>query len=109
MLYLKYLREEIIRIYPLVLVIPENSMRAWTRYHSERPSKTIDTGHRNHFHYKWNRVPTVRENARLQSFPDDFIFLGNKTDQNRQVGNAVPPLLGKVLAEQLKYYIIDEA
>ncbi|MDB4603408.1 DNA cytosine methyltransferase [Cyclobacteriaceae bacterium] len=82
---------------------------AWTRYHSERPSKTIDTGHRNHFHYKWNRVPTVRENARLQSFPDDFIFLGNKTDQNRQVGNAVPPLLGKVLAEQLKYYIIDEA
>lgn len=49
---------------------------AWTRYHSKRPSKTIDTGHRNHFHYKWNRVPTVRENARLQSFPDDFILLG---------------------------------
>ncbi|PCH75714.1 MAG: DNA (cytosine-5-)-methyltransferase [Flavobacteriaceae bacterium] len=81
---------------------------AWTRYHSERPSKTIDTGHRNHFHYKWNRVPTVRENARLQSFPDDFVFLGNKTEQNRQVGNAVPPLLGKVLAEQLKKYLNDE-
>jgi len=81
---------------------------AWTRYHSERPSKTIDTGHRNHFHYKWNRVPTVRENARLQSFPDDFIFLGNKTEQNRQVGNAVPPLLGKVLAEQLIKYLKDE-
>jgi len=81
---------------------------AWTRYHSERPSKTIDTGHRNHFHYKWNRVPTVRENARLQSFPDDFIFLGNKIEQNRQVGNAVPPLLGKVLAEQLKVYLSDE-
>jgi len=78
---------------------------AWTRYHSKKPSKTIDTGHRNHFHYKWNRVPTVRENARLQSFPDSFIFLGNKTEQNRQVGNAVPPLLGKVLAEQLKNYI----
>ncbi|WP_231426990.1 DNA cytosine methyltransferase [Pedobacter sp. Leaf250] len=81
---------------------------AWTRYHSKKPSKTIDTGHRNHFHYKWNRVPTVRENARLQSFPDNFIFLGNKTDQNRQVGNAVPPILGKVLAEQLKKYIADE-
>lgn len=38
---------------------------AWTRYHSLRPSKTIDTGHRNHFHYNLNRVPTVRENARL--------------------------------------------
>lgn len=81
---------------------------AWTRYHSEKPSKTIDTGHRNHFHYKWNRVPTVRENARLQSFPDDFVFLGNKTEQNRQVGNAVPPLLGKVLAEQLKKYLSYE-
>ncbi|WP_291287162.1 DNA cytosine methyltransferase [Flavobacterium sp.] len=81
---------------------------AWTRYHSEKPSKTIDTGHRNHFHYKWNRVPSVRENARLQSFPDDFIFLGNKTEQYRQVGNAVPPLLGKVLANQLKQYLLNE-
>ena len=51
---------------------------AWTRYHSQKPSKTIDTGHRNHFHYLYNRVPTVRENARLQSFPDRFKFLGNK-------------------------------
>ncbi len=78
---------------------------AWTRYHSKKPSKTIDTGHRNHFHYKWNRVPSVRENARLQSFPDTFVFLGNKTAQYRQVGNAVPPLLGKVLAEQLRKYL----
>lgn len=70
---------------------------AWTRYDGNKPSKTIDTGHRNHFHYQYNRVPTIRENARLQSFPDDFIFTGNKTQQNRQVGNAVPPLLGKAL------------
>jgi len=75
---------------------------AWTRYHSKKPSKTIDTGHRNHFHYKFNRVPTVRENARLQSFPDDFIFLGTKTQQYRQVGNAVPPLLGYHIAMKLK-------
>ena len=67
---------------------------AWTRYHGDKPSKTIDTGHRNHFHYEYNRVPTIRENARLQSFPDDFVFLGTRTQQNRQVGNAVPPLLG---------------
>lgn len=78
---------------------------AWTRYNSKKPSKTIDTGHRNHFHYKYNRVPTIRENARLQSFEDDFIFYGNKTQQNRQVGNAVPPLLGYVIAEQLKKYL----
>lgn len=78
---------------------------AWTRYHSQKPSKTIDTGHRNHFHYKYNRVPTIRENARLQSFPDDFVFLGTKTQQNRQVGNAVPPLLGYHLGMALKEII----
>lgn len=74
---------------------------AWTRYDSKKPSRTIDTGHRNHFHYKWNRVPTVRENARLQSFPDNFLFLGTKTQQYRQVGNAVPPLLAQALAEKI--------
>lgn len=79
---------------------------AWTRYHSKKPSRTIDTGHRNHFHYKWNRVPSVRENARLQSFPDNFKFLGTKTQQYRQVGNAVPPLLGFHIAEKLKSYLL---
>lgn len=78
---------------------------AWTRYHSKRPSRTIDTGHRNHFHYKWDRVPTIRENARLQSFRDDFIFLGTKTQQNRQVGNAVPPLLAFSLAQHILLHI----
>lgn len=74
---------------------------AWTRYDGNKPSKTIDTGHRNHFHYEYNRVPTIRENARLQSFPDDFVFTGTRTQQNRQVGNAVPPLLGQALAEMI--------
>ncbi len=74
---------------------------AWTRYHSQLPSKTIDTGHRNHFHYKYDRVPTVRENARLQSFPDAFVFLGSKTQQHKQVGNAVPPILGKAIGDKL--------
>ena len=79
---------------------------AWTRYHGDKPSRTIDTGHRNHFHYKYNRVPTVRENARLQSFRDDFIFTGTKTQQNRQVGNAVPPLLGYALATKIMEKLI---
>lgn len=78
------------------------------RYNSKKPSLTIDTGHRTHFHYKYNRIPTVRENARLQSFPDDFVFYGNKQEQYKQVGNAVPPLLGKVLATKLKEYLINE-
>lgn len=74
---------------------------AWTRFRSDKPAPTIDTGHRHHFHYKYNRVPTVRECARLQSFPDDFIFMGNKTQQFRQVGNAVPPLMAQAIAEAL--------
>ncbi|WP_235603472.1 DNA cytosine methyltransferase [Piscirickettsia litoralis] len=78
---------------------------AWTRYNSQKPSLTIDTGHRHHFHYKFNRVPTVRESARLQSFPDKFVFLCSKTSQYKQVGNAVPPILGRVLGEQLKKHL----
>ena len=69
-----------------------------TRYASNKPSLTIDTGHRTHFHYEYNRIPSVRENARLQSFPDDFIFYGSKQQQYKQVGNAVPPKLGKAVA-----------
>lgn len=75
---------------------------AWTRLNSQKTSFTIDTGHRHHFHYKWNRIPTVRESARIQSFPDDFIFLGTKTSQYKQVGNAVPPLMAEAIAKKLK-------
>lgn len=81
---------------------------ALTRYHSKKPSLTINTGHRSHFHYKYNRIPTVRESARLQSFPDDFIFYGNKSEQYKQVGNAVPPKLGYVIAKELKKYLDGE-
>ncbi len=78
------------------------------RYSSKKPSLTIDTGHRTHFHYKYNRIPTVRECARLQSFPDDFIFIGSKQHQYKQVGNAVPPLLGKAVALSIKERLSNE-
>ena len=81
---------------------------AWTRLNSNAPSITIDTGHNHHFHYKYNRVPTVRESARLQSFPDTFIFIGGKGSQLRQVGNAVPPLMAKAIAIQLKKHLQHE-
>lgn len=78
---------------------------AWTRLHSKKPARTVDTGHRNLFHYKYNRCPTVRESARIQTFPDDFVFLGNRGQQNKQVGNAVPVLLAKALASHLLQYL----
>ena len=71
---------------------------AYRRLNEKDVSITIDTGHMNYFHPLYNRVPTVRESARIQSFPDDFVFVGNKTNQYLQVGNAVPPLMAQALA-----------
>lgn len=52
-------------------------------------------------HPTQNRCITVREAARLQSFPDSFIFYGTKTSQMKQVGNAVPPLFANAIAKEI--------
>lgn len=83
---------------------------AYKRLEESAVSVTIDTGnnHSNYFHPLYNRIPTVREAARLQSFPDDFIFIGNRSEQYRQVGNAVPPLLSKAIADAVLEVIKNE-
>jgi len=48
-----------------------------------------------------NRALSTREGARLQSFPDDFVFFGSKTSKNLQIGNAVPPILGEIIGKQV--------
>ena len=79
------------------------------------PSRTVTTLPEDFVHYGKNRIPTVREMARLQSFPDTFVFLGPRTTGGRrrkyecpqytQVGNAVPPLLAEQVFRHMKKMI----
>ena len=76
-------------------------IRKYIRYDSSKPAVCITGDMRKVFHYEQNRALTVRELAALQSFPDNFVFCGNKIAQQQQVGNAVPPLLAKAIAESI--------
>jgi len=79
---------------------------------SKKPSKTLTTLPDDLLHYSEPRILTVRESARIQSFPDDFAFKGKYTTGGErrtkecprytQVGNAVPPLMGEALGNMLK-------
>ena len=75
-----------------------NYSDAWKKSPWDKPSCTIKENHGGvNIHPKLPRVLTPRELAALQSFPDDFIFQGSKKWQLVQIGNAVPPLLGKAI------------
>ena len=53
------------------------------------------------YHYAENRCLTNRERARLQTFPDDFVFSGNNASVRKQIGMAVPPKLSQVIFESV--------
>lgn len=78
----------------------------WCRLIWDEISPTIDTrfdtpSNGTNSHPVLNRSITPREAARIQSFGDDFVFWGSKCEICKQIGNAVPPLLGKAIADQI--------
>lgn len=83
---------------------------AYKRLNPQTQSCTIDTGnaHSNYFHPIFHRIPTIRESARLQSFPDSFEFQGPRGSKYRQIGNAVPPLMAKAIADAIMKILNDE-
>ncbi|MFE9248226.1 DNA cytosine methyltransferase [Streptomyces sp. NPDC007088] len=94
--------------------VPEeirSAKRTMVRLHRSRVSNTVVSLPDDLIHYSENRILSVRETARLQSFDDDYVFLGKRTSCNTQrrsdcpqytqVGNAVPPLLAKAIGQSL--------
>lgn len=77
----------------------------YARLPFDKPSRTIIRKSKEWFHYDFDRKLTVRELARLQSFPDDFIFHGSQGAVVRQIANAVPPFLAECLAIELSHYL----
>jgi DNA (cytosine-5)-methyltransferase 1 len=87
---------------------PKHFGNRYTVQTASKPGKTVvahlykDGNLFIHPDYKQGRTFTVREAARIQSFPDWYFFTGSTMNQFKQIGNAVPPLLGGVFAEQFK-------
>ncbi|MBH0231375.1 DNA cytosine methyltransferase [Halobacillus sp. KCTC 3957] len=78
----------------------------WKRLSPHKPSHTLvahlGTDTYSHIHPYEPRGITIREAARLQSFPDDFLFQGSMGDSFKQIGNAVPPLMSEAIAEAVE-------
>ena len=74
----------------------------YKRLNPDMPSDTVVNVRKSMWiHPVFNRAVSAREAARLQSFPDDYIFYGTKDSVYQQIGNAVPPVLGRAVAEKV--------
>jgi len=86
----------------------------WWKLDPDLPSRTLTAhmGRDTYSHIHWDsrqqRTLSVREAARLQSFPDGFVFAGSMNAAFRQIGNAVPPLLALAVAKQLRKDLMRE-
>lgn len=106
-------KAESIRRYALLAVGQRDHLGRVDRLDPSKPSKTVIAGGvkgggRSHLHPNIPRTISVRECARLQTFPDNYVFTGTTARQFTQVGNAVPPLLAYRLALNIKDAIKDE-
>jgi len=81
--------------------------RKYIRYNSKEPSYCITGDMRKIFHYSQNRALTCRELARIQTFPDNFVFLGSSIQIQQQIGNAVPPKMAEIMAYSIKKVLED--
>ena len=86
---------------------PDAVTDVWGRMRWEVPTNTLRTCFQNaskgrYIHPEQHRVLTVREGARLQTIPDSWTFAGPRTRIVRQIGNAVPPLLGRAIARGIR-------
>jgi len=86
---------------------PSKFPNRWWKLRKDGPARTLmahlgkDTYSHIHYDSAQGRVITVREAARLQSFPDGFVFSGTMNPAFRQIGNAVPPLMAKAIADEM--------
>lgn len=75
------------------------------RLHADEPCLTITgAATREFIHPAEDRTLTIREAARVQTFPDGFVFVGSLADRIQQIGNAIPPVLAQVFAECIASY-----
>jgi DNA (cytosine-5)-methyltransferase 1 len=79
------------------------------RLYADQPCKAITSGAISEFvHYSEDRFLTIRECARIQTFPDSFKFSGTTSERILQIGNAVPPLLAEAIANSLHADLVSK-
>lgn len=105
----KKLRERIVPPYD-----PGKFPNKWRKMEADAPSRTLlahlgkDSYSHIHYDSEQARTISVREAARLQSFPDGFVFCGTMNPAFQQIGNAVPPLLAKAIAKTLLQQLVPD-